>query len=164
MRTPRKVNVVHSFVIIVTNNAGAPVTDLVNANFAPLLARDNALSAQAVTVTEIDKTNLPGWYKVEFTPNAEGYWVCQVKQATYNPAGWIEEIQAYALDPLDLSALVVDGYSIVDALKLIGAATVAKCSGEPTNPVTFRSLDDSADRIASSIDSNGNRTGVVLTP
>lgn len=61
-------------------------------------------------------------------------------------------------------AAAIDGYTPKQVLALVAAAVVAKCSGEPNNPVTFRSLNDGADRIASTIDANGNRTTVVLTP
>lgn len=44
------------------------------------------------------------------------------------------------------------------------SALGAKCSGMATTTATFRNLDDSADVIVATVDANGNRTAVTLTP
>lgn len=65
---------------------------------------------------------------------------------------------------LDRSNGVETGFTPRQTLRLIGASVAAKLSGAATTTVTIRALDDSADRIAATVDSNGNRTAVTLTP
>lgn len=49
-------------------------------------------------------------------------------------------------------------------VKLCVVALAAKCSGMGTVTGTFRTLADTADAIVATIDANGNRSAVVLTP
>jgi hypothetical protein len=81
-------NTQYSGTIKVVNSAGSAVTGAVSGDFVKKLSLEDANNGQTVTVTEIDSSNLPGWYKVTFTPNAKGHWVCIVSHATYNPTGW----------------------------------------------------------------------------
>lgn len=61
-----------------------------------------------------------------------------------------------------VAAIVIEtGYDLADVLKLVGAATAGKLSGAATTTNTIRSLDDSADRITATVDSDGNRTAVT---
>ena len=56
----------------------------------------------------------------------------------------------------------LDGYTIEDIIKLTSAALLGKSSGG-TSPV-FRSLDDTADRVAGTVDRSGNRLDSILSP
>jgi len=61
-----------------------------------------------------------------------------------------------------LAAGDVDGYSLESALKLCLSALAGKVTGGGTTTITFRSADDSADRIVATVDSNGNRSSITL--
>lgn len=61
-----------------------------------------------------------------------------------------------------LAAGDIDGYSLEESLKLIGAATAGKLSGAATTTVTIRAMDDSKARITATVDSDGNRSAVTL--
>jgi hypothetical protein len=49
-------------------------------------------------------------------------------------------------------------------IEVMASALAAKCSGMATTTGTFRNLGDTADVIVATIDANGNRTAVTLTP
>lgn len=61
-----------------------------------------------------------------------------------------------------LAAGDVDGYTVEETLKLCLAALAGKLSGASGTTITIRSAADDADRIVATVDSNGNRTAVVL--
>lgn len=62
-----------------------------------------------------------------------------------------------------VEALMADGFTWGESMRLFGAALAGKVSGAPGSPV-FRSMDDAANRIAATADASGNRTAVTLTP
>lgn len=162
MRTPWKSGVEYVWLYFLANSSGAGVTGE-SANVVTKLFLDGAISAVVVTVTEVDAVNAAGWYRIAFTPNADGYWLCWARHATHEPEGAQEEIQvgAGALDALLDVAGAVDGYTLRQVLKILGAATAGKGEGSVANP--YRSLDDTADRIAAT-STAGRRTAVTLTP
>lgn len=58
---------------------------------------------------------------------------------------------------------VVEGTTTVrQSLRLANAANAGKLSGAATTSVTIRDLADSKDRIAATVDEDGNRTAVVV--
>ena len=60
---------------------------------------------------------------------------------------------------------LVDGTLTVNqALKVILAAVATKSSGGGTATITFRDVDDTADVLEMTVDVNGNRSSVTLTP
>lgn len=61
-----------------------------------------------------------------------------------------------------LAAGDVDGYTLEQTLKLCLAALAGKLSGAATTTITIRAADDSKDRITATVDSDGNRSAVVL--
>lgn len=63
-----------------------------------------------------------------------------------------------------LDEVVEGAYTMRQLLKLMSAALFGKASGGGTATVTFRDTGDSADRIVATVDANGNRTAVTLTP
>ena len=66
------------------------------------------------------------------------------------------------LSTTDIETIVIEtGYTLKQTLQLIAAATASKLSGAATNTNTIRSLDDSADRITATVDSDGNRSAVT---
>jgi hypothetical protein len=64
---------------------------------------------------------------------------------------------------LDLASSIEAGFTLRDTMRLMAATLCGTVSGGPGNPV-FRSMDNSADRVDSVADSNGNRSSVTLTP
>lgn len=162
MRTPWKIGTEYGWLYFLANSSGAGVAGE-SANVLTKLFLDSAISAVVVTVTEVDAVNAAGWYKITFTPDAEGYWLCWARHATHEPEGAQEEIQvgAGALDALLDVANAVDGYTLRQVLKVLGAAAAGKGEGSVANP--YRSLDDTADRIAA-VRAGGLRTSVTLTP
>lgn len=108
-----KQNSAYSFTIVVFDSSNNPVMGLLNTAFTKKLALNDVNSAVAVTVTEIDSVNLPGWYKVTYTPNANGHWCCVVSHATYNVRGWQDEIQVYTRELEDLAWPATTGRSIL---------------------------------------------------
>jgi hypothetical protein len=61
-----------------------------------------------------------------------------------------------------LAAGDIDSYSLEEALKIIGASVAGKLSGAATTTITIRSMDDTANRVTATVDSDGNRTAVTL--
>ena len=64
---------------------------------------------------------------------------------------------------LDLANGVETGYTLRQSTRLMLAALAGKLSGADGTTVTIRDVNDTADRIVATVDSNGNRTAVVLT-
>ena len=62
---------------------------------------------------------------------------------------------------LDASNGVETGFTLRQALRLILAMAAGKLSGAATTTITIRSVNDTADRITATVDSNGNRTAVT---
>lgn len=68
--------------------ADAAVTGAVNGDFTKQVYKDAATDVLTITVTEVAN----GWYKAVYTPASNGYWMAHVSHATYNVAGWSDEI------------------------------------------------------------------------
>lgn len=164
----------------VYDSSDAAVTGLLDGAFTKLLSKDGATSAVTVTISEVGS----GIYAASFTPNGVGAWDLVVRHATYNARGWEEtydvstdgplpagaamaltssERDSVAAALLDLANGVESGYTLRQALRLVAAVLCGKASGGP-NGTIFRSMDDSANRVSSTSDSNGNRTAVTLAP
>ena len=111
-----------------------------------------------VTVTGISD----GVYTATFTPTAVGAWQLVIRQALYAPRGYEETFDVTETGP-DMFTRMIDGYSFFQEMELIGAVLCGKVSGGPGTPV-FRSMDDTANRVAAICDAVGNRSVVTLTP
>lgn len=157
-RSVQKISVLLRSEFDVFDSSNNPVTGLVDGDFTKLLSLNGANSLIVVTVTEVGN----GRYQANFTPNANGYWVLTIRNATYNKRGWTEGFDVDAAG-YDLMSFIIDGFTLEQTLKLIAAFSNGKLSGAPLNPV-FRSQDNTANRITATCDANGNRTAVTLTP
>lgn len=62
------------------------------------------------------------------------------------------------------ASVMETGYSALQGMRLIMAALLGKASGMATTTATFRDVNDTANRIVATVDSNGNRSAVTLTP
>lgn len=78
----------------------------------------------------------------------------------------VSGIDGPTLDAIAIAvgAIDIDTKTLREALRYIAAATAGKSSGDPGGPVTFKGLDGTTDRVESTMDSDGNRTAVVLDP
>lgn len=56
------------------------------------------------------------------------------------------------------------GFTFEQLIGIIGAASAAKLSGGATTTITIRNLGDTANIIVATVDENGNRTAVTVTP
>lgn len=88
--------------------AGAAVTGAANGDFGKQAYKDAATDALTITVTEVAN----GWYKAVYTPASTGYWLAHVTHATYNVAGWVDE--------LDVVSAVIE--TLLDAIPELSAA------------------------------------------
>lgn len=63
----------------------------------------------------------------------------------------------------DIIAGIADGsYDLQEILRLMFAALCCKSSGGGTSSLKFRNSADGKDRITATVDSNGNRTAIIL--
>lgn len=165
MATVAKLNTVVESYLTVYNLAGAPVIGLVDANFTKFLTVNGIASALPVTVTEVGN----GQYVVSWIPNVTGSWYLLVRQPLNNPRGWDEEYTVtvdgvFVINEIfDKPDGVETGYTLRQALRVMAAGICGRVSGGPNHPI-FRNLPDTANRMESIDDVNGNRTTVVLTP
>ena len=60
------------------------------------------------------------------------------------------------------AAIAEGSFTQGDLMKLISAALAGKLSGAPSGPIVIRDINDSKDRITATVDTNGNRSEVVL--
>lgn len=77
------------------------------------------------------------------------------------------DADALAADAVDeiLDEQIGDGtLTMRQALRVLVAGMAGKLSGAATTTVTIRNLADSADVVVATVDSNGNRTAVTVTP
>jgi hypothetical protein len=83
-------------------------------------------------------------------------------EGSFAPAVTLEAagFSSYLLD----TEIVETGLTLRQALRLVSAATAGKISGGGTATVTIRNaVADGADRIVSTVDSNGNRTAITYS-
>lgn len=76
-----------------------------------------------------------------------------------------EALQAIPIEDIvnAINSEVIEGaLTHADALRLIISVLMGKSSGGGTNTIRLRDIGDSKDRVVATVDSNGNRTGVVL--
>lgn len=168
-RSVQKLGTVVRSYISVFDAANTPVTGLVDGSFTKFLAFGSATSAIVVTVSEIDAINNPGQYVATFTPTSSGSWYLGVRNAANNPRGWDEEFDVTVDGVFTINEIfdkidgVETGFTLRQTMRLMSAVLCGKVSGGPGTPV-FRNMQDTANRVASTADPNGNRTIVTLTP
>lgn len=62
-----------------------------------------------------------------------------------------------------MASIIESGYDLREVLALIAARELGECSGGPTSPA-WKGLDGTTTRVTGTVDTNGNRTGITLTP
>lgn len=74
-------------------------------------------------------------------------------------------------DAMALSSAAVDGIldepvegavTLRQAMRVLLAVLAGKASGAPSGPIVYRDVNDTADRVTGTIDTNGNRSAVTL--
>jgi hypothetical protein len=79
---------------------------------------------------------------------------------------WANTINSNVTDLPTLTEIfghVVEGtMTFAQWVRLVAASLFGKTTGSPTTAVKFRDLADTKDRIDGTVDSDGNRTGVIL--
>ncbi len=64
---------------------------------------------------------------------------------------------------MELDETVEGAYTMRQALRILLSVLAGKASGGGTAVVTFRDVNDSANRVVATVTADGNRTNVVLT-
>lgn len=129
-----KVGVAYSWTIVVENSAGVGQTGRASLITTKLM-KDNVFSSVPVTVTEIDATNLPGWYAITYTPTALGHWENVAVDPTFGKAGW--------LDGLQVTQRVNDDFAYPNSPNGNVTADVEEWLGDTPNPLVFGRVDAS---------------------
>lgn len=62
----------------------------------------------------------------------------------------------------EIWAHLIDGLAAADLMKVFAAVLAGKSEGFEANAPAFRNLGDTKDRVAATLDANGNRTAVTL--
>jgi hypothetical protein len=82
---------------------------------------------------------------------------------TANSAGLVE-LTPTDFDDLMDNQIVEGGLSVREAMRVILAVLAGKVSGAGTTAITFRDTSDTKNRVAATVDANGNRTAITLDP
>lgn len=62
-----------------------------------------------------------------------------------------------------LSSTIDSTYNMQQVLQIMAAVMAGKVTGGGTSTITFRDLGDGTNRVVATVDSNGNRTNVVIS-
>lgn len=62
-----------------------------------------------------------------------------------------------------LAGVIEAGYDLRDVLALLAARDLGTCTGGPTTPA-WKGLDGTTTRVTGTVDTNGNRSSITLTP
>ena len=117
---------------------------------------DNSKSVDAKDMTEVGE----GGYKYNFTTrdvSTAYYVICDSVTLTGGDRYAVSDIEASTLaDTLE------DSTTLLQAIRIILAATAGITTGFPSKKVYFRDVADSKNRITATLDKKGNRTIIVL--
>jgi hypothetical protein len=92
--------------------------------------------------------------------NTTGSYVVRVNYQQPVQAISFSSTGATAVDPW--AAEMETGKTYEAAMRLMSAILLGKVSGAGTGAEVFRDINDSKDRVAATVDSNGNRTAIIL--
>lgn len=99
----------------------------------------------------------------ELSPQSLADAVWEALSADHNTPGTMGEKLNGAGSAGNPWSEVIDGKTAAQLMAIMAAALAGKTSGQPGSPV-FRAIDDSTNRIVATVDANGNRTSVTVTP
>ena len=157
-------------------SGGAPTKMSLNSFDGSAMLPHNA-PYKSDSFIQVDADNMPGVYRLDL-PNEllDGFdgsnpfeEAIVMIHGALNMAPVLMEIQLVGFDvtsDFSVDALTtrrdIDGFSTDGALKTILAFVAAKTSGAATTTVIFRSVDDTRDMITMTVDSDGDRSDVVI--
>lgn len=111
-----KVSTAYAFTYILKDSTGTGITGRAGSLVTVMAKDDSYVTSPTVTITEIDATHLPGWYKVAYTPVATGHYVINVTDPSNDTDGWVDEVQVvnrvnddFAYPASSGQSLAVDG-------------------------------------------------------
>ncbi len=77
-------------------------------------------------------------------------------------AGYVDTEIAAIKAKTDEIPADIDGLTLTELLRVIGAVLIGKASGLDTTTAIFRAIDDSKDRVEATVDADGNRSAVTI--
>lgn len=131
------------------NLPDAPADDATVAKEATVAALNNLSSAQAQAAAAAALAAYDGPTRAEATSDKDAV-IAAIPSATAN---------ADAL--LDRTDGIETGWNLRKVLRLLSSVLLGKVSGAGTSTNTFRDLNDTKDRVAATVDTDGNRTAVT---
>lgn len=139
---------------------------------------DNYASKNESTNATSD-ANLVGWYHCPLnTTDTSGSGILQLAVHVAGalpvwdswmvvPANVYDSITGTDLLEVSGSSILtetIDGsFNFKQVLQIMAAVMAGKVSGGNTSTITFRDLGDGTNRVVATVDSNGNRTNIVIT-
>jgi len=138
-----------------------------------------AYTAKNEASSATSDTNLPGWYTCNLDATDTG--TVGILQLAVHEAGALPVWDAWMVVPAnvydsmmgtdllnvnadDLLNTTIDStYDFQAVLQIMAAVMAGKVSGGGTSTITFRDLGDGTDRVVATVDSNGNRTDIVIS-
>ncbi len=116
---------------------------------------DNILILPVSATADVQVVGVPGVYTTT-APNANAL--------SIEASGEITGLSAAGIDAI-LDETIGDGtITMRQALRVSVASFASKVSGGGTTTITYRNNADTQDVIIMTVDSNGNRTAITLTP
>lgn len=128
----------------------------------------------------VSDPNLVGWYRCSLNTTDTG--TLGLLQLAVHVAGALPVWDSWMIVPANIYDSVVSGTDLVNVnaddllntavdstydlqavLQIMAAVMAGKVSGGNTSTITFRDLGDGTNRVVATVDSNGNRTNVVIT-
>lgn len=140
-----------------------------------------AYTAKNESSTAVSDPNLVGWYRCSL--DATDTNTLGMLQLAVHVAGALPVWDSWMIVPANIYDSLVSGsdllevsgssiltetidstYNFKQVLQVMAAVMAGKVSGGNTSTITFRDLGDGTNRVVATVDSNGNRTNVVITP
>lgn len=148
------------------DSTGAAVTGKVTGDFTKRISKGSgAFAAQTVVITEMEN----GWYSAALTTAHTD--TLGLISLTYIASGALQVNLQFRVsanlpdnlstDFLDLTDGVETSLTVRQALRLLTAVICGKCSGADTSSVTFRDVNDTANRVVATVGVTG-RSAVTL--
>jgi len=138
-----------------------------------------AYTAKNEASSATSDVNLPGWYTCPLNDTDTG--TVGILQLAVHVSGALPVWDAWMVVPAnvydsmmgtdllnvnadDLLNTTIDStYDFQAVLQIMAAVMAGKVSGGGTSTITFRDLGDGTDRVVATVDSNGNRTNIVIS-
>ncbi len=159
--------------------AAIGATELADGAITASKIANNAIGAAQIAADAIGASELAADAVAEILTALNNVSAAEVADAVWDEAIAAHIASGSAAEALDAAAdktgysLASDGVDLIvadatinlrQAVSLILAALAGKVSGAETSTVTIKGADTSTPRIVATVDTNGNRTSMTLTP